>query len=48
MPRGGEQILLSPGRNIDRNLPRESNYDNIRGEIICVTILSKLFLVVYL
>ena len=30
MPQGGEQILLSPGRNIDGNVPRENNYDNIR------------------
>ena len=32
MPWGGKQILLSPGRNIDGNVPRESNYDNICGE----------------
>ena len=32
MPKGGEQILLSPGRNIDRNIPRDSNYDNTCGE----------------
>ena len=27
-----DQILPSPGRNIDRNLPRENIYDNIHGE----------------
>ena len=32
MPWGGEQILLSPGRNIDGNVPRDSNYNNIYGE----------------
>ena len=34
MSQGGEQILLSPGRNIDGNVPRKSNYDNIRGKVI--------------
>ena len=34
IPQGRDQILLSPGRNIDRNLlvPRENNYDNICGK----------------
>ena len=32
MPQGRDQILFSPGRNIDGNLPRENNYDNIPGK----------------
>ena len=32
MPQGRDQILFSPGRNIDGNLHRENNYDNIRGK----------------
>ena len=32
MPQGRHQILSSPGRNLDRNLPRENSYDNIHGE----------------
>ena len=32
MPQGKDQILLSPGRNIDGNLPRENNYDNVCGK----------------
>ena len=32
LPQGRDQRLLSPGRNIDRNLPRENIYDNFRGE----------------
>ena len=32
MPLGRNQILLGLGRDIDGNLPRDNNYDNIRGK----------------
>ena len=32
MPQGRDQISFSPGRNIDGNLPRGNNYDNICGK----------------
>ena len=32
MPLGRDQILLSPGKNIDRNLHRENNYDDTHGK----------------
>ena len=37
MAMGGNQIVLSPGRDIDRNLPRDNNYDNIRLRLIIKT-----------
>ena len=43
LPRGGEQILLSPGRNIDRSIP---------GEVIMilfvVRVIIKIFMVIIL
>ena len=33
MPLGSNQMLLSPGRDIDGNFPRDNNYDNIRGKV---------------
>ena len=32
MPQSRDQILSSPGRNFDRNIPREHMYDNIGGK----------------
>ena len=31
-PQGRDQILHSPGKNIDGNLLRENNYDNVCGK----------------
>ena len=31
MPLGRNQILPSPGRDIDGNLPRDNNFDNVWG-----------------
>ena len=33
MPQGRSQISLSPGRDIDGNLPRDNNYDTVWGKI---------------
>ena len=33
MPLGRNQIVLSPSRHIDGNLPRDNNFNNIRGEV---------------
>ena len=33
MPLGRDQILLSPGRDIDGNLTRDKSYDNIWGKV---------------
>ena len=32
MPLGRDQILISPGRDMDGNLPRDNSYDNILGK----------------
>ena len=32
MSLGRDQILLSPDRGGDGNLPRDNNYDNIQGK----------------
>ena len=33
MPLGRNQIVLSPSRNSDDNLPRDNNFDDILGEV---------------